>query len=192
MSFFLLLTMEDVRQHESYRAAEKFANDFKPITNESYKSLFDYSRSVFSGAEDAITSLDTKAWNMVRYLGPGSGILSVGLASFASNGLNIMIPIVPGIVFIIVAIILALRAIMPCEQTLGASIESTLRLMEKYKNEDQSLGHITAGLVKSTVYLRIVADKKAALIRRCHLFYSVGLFCIVLGIPLLTLLDELY
>jgi hypothetical protein len=186
MSIFRPLEIEDIESDDRYIQAKEFSLAFEPVEGRSYKWVYEYSIKMLNNARETLRALDTKAENMVRYVGSGSGILGIGFAWFASKGthtdLLIWALVSIGILLIIWAILSALQSITPTEQTLGASVIDAIKIVDHYGDEEKSLGYYATGLAKSIVMIRIVAEKKASYLRRSHSLFSLGLLFIVLSV----------
>lgn len=174
---------------ERVSEAVKFKEQFDPSPGSSYGWVMDYGLRVMQNIQDTVNTLDRKAESLARYIGPGSGVLGIGLALFAveksSEGLAVTIPTTVGVGLLVGAIITALKALEPCEQTAGASVLDAIKIADHYEDENLSIGYFATGIAESIAILRVIADTKARYIRWCHrlFIYSLISFGTALLIP---------
>ncbi|MEW6411480.1 MAG: hypothetical protein AB1483_03295 [Candidatus Zixiibacteriota bacterium] len=179
MSLLKPLDQKTIEADPRYARADEFMRSFEPLDNRSYEWVYEYAIRTFEMADRSLDTLDAKAESMVRYLGPGSGILGVGLASLAASEISVRKPelviVAFGVMCILAAILAAFRALLPHPHTFGASVQDATKVAGHYDDRDKCLGYCAAGLGVSIAVLRIVSEKKAQQLRWCHGLFFAGI-----------------
>ena len=176
------LSQSEVESDDLYREAVTFMNDFKPLEGRSYDWVYEHAIRTFDRANEGIDYLDKKAESMVRYLGPGSGLLGVLFTRYVTPEVHqewvTMVPAVvgaAGVLCIIAAIFAALRVVVPYPHTYGASVQDATKVAEEFGDRDKCLGYYATGLAVSIAILRIVSKKKAQQLSWCHGLFLAGI-----------------
>jgi hypothetical protein len=112
-----------VHTDTAYREAHEFKNQYNPKEDVDYEWVSSYAKFVFEQFERADETLDAKAENIIRILGGGTGLLTLGaIANVAKINVWTAACLVLALALALIAIFVASWARIPRETYLPPSI----------------------------------------------------------------------
>lgn len=126
------------RDTEGSRAddeAKSFAKSYVPKDGADCEWVKSYAHFIFDKLVEADRGLETKAENMVKLLGGGTGLLTLGaLANLSRLGTTPALVFAIGLCFALVAVVVAVRAREPQDSFLPPDIKTALEYADAYEN----------------------------------------------------------
>lgn len=174
---------EDLRSSPEYQKAKRIAEEFTPTEEVSYQWVYQHALDQYKDVTETISDLDRKADGMIRYLAPGSGLVSMaaGFIVFSGKHPELAAIMAIGAVFIIGAMALSALAVLPHQQCLAPSVESALASAVHFKNENHAKGYWATAIQMAIEVKAFVADYKARRIELSYNFFAIALAWLVLA-----------
>lgn len=124
--------------------------------------------------------LDAKADSMMRYVAPGTGLVSIAALLFStgrdSNPISTFLTIV-GILFLLLAASFALFASRPNFQLIPPGVINALTIADdnRTETEEMALADFALGVQLSTIGAIRTTDDKGKMLRKSHTCYLIGI-----------------
>lgn len=188
--WFNSLSWEEIQNKPSYKQASEYARNFEAIEGKSYQWVYTHALEQFRDVTDTINDLDRKAYNMIRYLAPSSGIVSLmaGIIALTANYPWIILVLFVGTVLIICAMTLSAFAVLPQQQCLLPTVTEAFSIANHFKTEEDAKAYWAACIQTATEAKSIVADLKARRIAISYKMFVAALAWLFLTIPIVLIL----
>jgi hypothetical protein len=122
-----------IKSDPEYEEAETFQENIEPTKEADYTWVWRYSEDTFKRVETIYKELDDKANDIVKYLGGGTGLFTLGvLANVSHSNYWIIICALPAFLLALTSIALALRARQPNPACQPPSIRSAYKFADHY------------------------------------------------------------
>ena len=129
-----LFRPKNIRLNPDYARAHRFKNAFIPQEGVDYGWVRTYVRESYGKLEQADQNLDNKAESIIKLLGGGSGLLSIGaIVNLSRLSGWVAVCLLISLVFALAGIVFAARVRVPSQTFLPPSIGWAIRYAEVYK-----------------------------------------------------------
>ena len=133
----------DVRFDAEYASAHRFKNAFTPQQGVDYHWVQTYAREIYRRLDEADQVLDAKAESIIKLLGGGTGLLSVGaIVNLPRLSGPVAACLLIALVLALAGIVIAARVRVPSQAFLPPTTGWAVRYAESYGDaaEDMFLG----------------------------------------------------
>ncbi|MFH1893560.1 MAG: hypothetical protein ABIK83_12870 [Candidatus Zixiibacteriota bacterium] len=182
---FTTLTPRDLCEADSVRKAYKFSAEFIPDATKSYKWVYEHGLEQSRLIRMTIDVLDKKAENFVKFLGPTSGILGVGMLWIHNYTVDsswwVCVLVVLSLLLFMLGLFAALRALTPAPHALLPSVKTAIQSVHYFKTEEEALANVIAGVEMTMAVLAIVSQKKGNCIYVAQGTFVLGFVCLLLS-----------
>ena len=186
------LSVSDIESHGDYKKAADFSDAFEPEKDKPYGWLYEHAMHLLRDANQSVAALDVKAENMVRYVGPGSGLMSIAVAWLASGEFFIgselaRYVIIAGLTLFMFATISALLSLLPHHKAIAPPVDDVLGAIEKYDSKDEAMAKAATGIEISVEVMIIVAEEKAGYLLASYWAFFLGFALLAISIVVVIL-----
>ncbi len=124
----------NLEKDERYREAEKFEQEIQPEKEVNYDWVWDYACETHNHIWERCKELDNKANDIIKYLGGGVGLFTVGtIANISSQNAWLVVWTIPSFFFSLASILFAVLALKPNPVKLPPSVESAYKYANFHK-----------------------------------------------------------
>src|SRR5208337_1808625 len=117
-----------------YREAEKFKQEIQPEKEVNYDWVWDYACETHNHIWERYKELDNKANDIIKYLGGGVGLFTVGtIANISSQNVWLVVCAIPSFLVSLASIFFAVLALQPNPVKLPPTVESAYNYANDYK-----------------------------------------------------------
>jgi len=139
-----------------YRKAVEFEETFTPHSDRDYDWVWTYASENFGRLETMYKDLDSKADSIIRYLGGGTGLVTLGaIATISKETAPIVLWMVPSVLIALAAIVFAARARVPVKTPFPPSVEGAVKYVNAFDQQakDTFLGqwHLTCEAMRLAI-----------------------------------------
>jgi len=174
------------------KAAVDFRKEFDAENELPYDWVYDYAKDKYEKSLEAFAQLDEKADAIIRYLGGGTTIITLGALIGASRANAFLIFLtLPSIFLALWAIAYAVQARQPTEVPVPPRVDETLIYVEAYRERGKHT--FIAQWHEACERLDVVVATKARNIGNANKFYLRALLCLLIPVliwPFWKLLDK--
>jgi hypothetical protein len=167
-SLWKIVQPTPIESRPEYQEAETFKRTIEPTqASESYEWVWDYSKDVYDRISKMNSVLDDKANDIVKYLGGGTGIFTVGLLSNMDNSnVSVFVWALPSYFFALFSIWLAILARKPNTAYSPPSVKSAFEYaddsdMEKPKASFIGQWHLACVGMRQSVAIKSIRVEAA-------------------------------
>ena len=172
---------DKILEHNDYQRAVEFKEGFTPKEGCDYKWIWSYAEQLLERLETTYRELDGKADSIIRYLGGGVGLLTIGaIASISKDNAFVVGWTIPSFLTALAAIWCAARARTPSSTQIPPPIDGAIKYAEAYSEEAQST-------FLAQWHLVCVGARIAILAKASYVQWATGLFFVTvagLSLPL--------
>jgi hypothetical protein len=174
-----------IRENEDYCHAVSFMQGLQAKEGVEYSWVFDYAKALWAERSGEFTSLDNKADAIIKYLGGGLGLFSIGvLAKVDVSNAYLVLWTMPTIVCAVASIFLAAWARKPNPAPTLPPVEAAISCAEEEKDDKKSRTIFLGQWNLICEGLRLANRDKAWLLELATLFYCLALA--LLALPMLA------
>ena len=163
----------NVTKHPDHVEARAFLNSVTPKPGVDYTVALEHAKSVWEGEQKAYELLEAKADSIIRYLGGGTTLFTLGILSKidASNYWIAVAALVP-IAMALVAIRFAVRAMTPAPAPSLPSVQTVKEVyLDATDSEMEAVGALLGQWNLACVDMRLVNELKAQHVTTATAFY---------------------
>jgi hypothetical protein len=151
----------DFESRPDYSEAVEFRKSIEPSENVSHDWVYDYGKYKFERASLVFVELDQKANEIIKYLGGGTGLLTIAaLAQIRPENAFYFLCALPAFVLAITSIYFAVYARQPVEAIEPPSVKAAYRYAESFG--DSAKATFVGQWHQTCQCLDVVNEKKAA------------------------------
>jgi hypothetical protein len=177
-----------IRDDESYRRAVSFMQNLQAKEGIDYGWVFEYAKSLWTERNSEFAALDNKADAIIKYLGGGLGLFSVGvLAKVDVSNAYLIFWALPAVVCAIISLFLAAWARKPSAAPALPPVEAAVNYAEEDKDEKKAHMAFLGQWNLICESHRLINLSKAWKLEQATYFY-----CAALGLLTLPLLAAAY
>ena len=125
-----------IHDDPAYQKAHEFKNTFSPKQDVDYDWIEDYARLIYDRFDQADQTLDAKAESIIKVLGGGTGLLTLGaIINLPKLGLPVAIGLAISILLALVAITFAAWVRLPRQTFLPPSVGWAMSYADWYRDD---------------------------------------------------------
>jgi hypothetical protein len=168
-------------QHPDHQAAAAFMRDMQVKDGIGYGWVNEYAQALWEDRNKTFAVLDEKADSIIKYLGAGMGVFVLGiLAKIDVHNAYLALSALPAVLSAVASVYTAIRARNPAFTPNLPSVESAKGYAEAEGNEEQARAAFLGQWHLACEDLRLVNEKKAALVARAGGLYFVALLLLLI------------
>ena len=172
--------------HPDYKAAMKFKETFEPKVEHDYSWVLNYAESIYSRLETTFRELDSKADSIIKYLGGGGGLLTLGaIAGVSQQEISSMTYLIlwgiPPAVFAMVSIVFAAIARSPTRTHHPPSVEGAVKYAEHFKDKSAEAAFLGQWHV-TCEGMRLAAQRKSWWVKYSTLGFAGAVAALILSL----------
>lgn len=168
-----------VNESQEFKNAWDFQKSYNPESGLDYRWVADHSVEEFKRLSRDVDSLDEKADSLIRYLGAGSGFISLGTLLAKEQSVTPLFPIlVPTLCFLLVALCLAVIARKPQFYPAPPYTREAFDFVDFFKDNSAQI-RFSAKVGAASVAMKLANEFKAVHIRWAFRFFVYGIVYLV-------------
>jgi hypothetical protein len=147
--------------HPDYHDALDFAKKVRINEAQHYDWVWEYSKDLWTHRVKVIGLIDEKAESIIKYLGGGLGIVSLGIIAIPTTMMHLALWMLPAIFCAIVSIAYALYARWPKDMPALPSIKEAIEYTDHYIDNDNAKAHFLGQWNLACEGIRLFSSIKA-------------------------------
>lgn len=147
--------------------ADAFCENIEPDEGKDYGWVWDYAKDTFAWSRADYRDLETKASEIIKYLGGGTGLFTLGvLASVNHNNRWVVLCVIPSYLAALTSIFFAVRVRLPMRVLFPPTVEGAYRYADHYGGPSMSRATFLGQWHRACVGIDLAVSEKARLVRR--------------------------
>jgi hypothetical protein len=166
--------------NDLYLESLQFARHYEPKAGTDYSWVMEYANSEYKRLEEILNSMESKADQLIKYMGTGSGIVALVFTySLSTKHWMSTLQILPTLVMFFVSTIFASRARSPERVPSPPHTSDAIRYAHAYQ-ENVARASFAAMIGTASIGLQIAIAEKSRLVRLGFRWFLYGVLWLVL------------
>jgi hypothetical protein len=157
----------------AFKEAQEFSRKYEPKEGIDYDWVRAHATEEFRCGEARITAIEAKADSLIKYLGAGSGIVALLLATAPKW------QVVPTLIFILLALLMAVTALQPGEHPMLPRTKTALEFADTFTGGKKAVASFAAKTAVAATGMAIAAEHKATRVRWAFWLFFFGMVWLV-------------
>ena len=162
-----------IESDAAFKEAQDFSKKYEPKDGIEYEWVRTHATEEFRCGEARIAAIEAKADSLIKYLGAGSGIVALLLASAPKS------QVVPTLIFILLALLMAVTALQPGEHPMLPRTKTALEFADTFTSGKKAIASFAAKTAIAATGMAIAAEHKATRVRWAFWLFFLGMVWLV-------------
>jgi len=161
-----------IEDDTEFKDAQKFGQEYEPKDDVDYDWVRSHASEEFRCGEARITAIEAKADSLIKYLGAGSGIVALLVATAPKW------QVIPTLAFLLLALLMAITALTPSEHPMLPRTSTALKFADEFQGK-KAVGSFAAKTATATAGMAIAARHKARRVQLAFWLFFLGMLWLV-------------